>query len=77
MSVRKAIKNVLAHHYASKGQKHEEALNLKGLPDASFSPLTREEKEIIQNVCGGGSKMKELLYNSYLEHYGSVIGLGA
>lgn len=30
-----------------------------------------------QMYGGGYSKMKEFLYNSYLEHYGSVIGLGA
>ena len=54
MGFKHTVKAALVNHYISKEQRHEEYLNIKDLPSASFSPLTGEEKKSAIQIWGGG-----------------------
>ena len=53
MSLKTTIKSKILNHYISKEQLHEEFLNIKDLPPASFSPLSVEEKKNAIQLWGG------------------------
>ena len=69
MSLKTAIKSKITNHYISKEQMHEEYLNIKDLPSASFSPLSDEEKKSAIQQWGGVQIMSSFKELEVFKHY--------